>query len=712
MKLKSVAAMMLFTAIISPPAFSEILYNINPSESPHTAGSPIAIDGSVNTPSSQVLGSTEIIAGFDDLPGNQAVFNQTSCFPYDQIQLRLPPGTKEVYLETGVYTKDLYSSNNGFAIMTDSSNYGARRVDFDNQKRLSISNKGGFRDNTTFHDEQLYSLKIHADAVSDTFTVEVDGTELHSSALGSTDITGFRFSMSRGSGLNTGCSDAKAAVSHIMVYEKPEDIDYTPDPEPRLEMFYHIDFSAPVHTDGAPVTTGDSFDTPSAQTSGSTIVNSGYEGLPGNWAVFKQSQCNVYDQIKLNLPDNVKKVDFEADVYTKNLRSSDNNFAIYTDSTGYGSRSLNFHGSLNSMYVFNSGSGGRASFSDEQLYRLKIHADAVEDIFRVEANGSEIYSSTLGSDDIKAFRLSLSPWTGKPDECTEAEVAISNIRVIGERDSSTDPDTNPDPDSQPAPGILYDVDFATPLHTVGAPVTIDSSFRTPSDQTFGSTEVVSGYAGLPGNWAVFNQSVCGVYDQLQFDMPDGLKSAYFEAEIYTENLNPSHNNFSVSTDSIGYGARSFSLLGLGYMNVFNFGELSLGSYNDQQPLHLKIHADAHYDIFTVEINGSELYASTLGSNDISSFRLTMNASAGKGQECSQAKAAVSNIRIYESPEAVLYRSDAQPDADPADQKPDSGTESQTNADDTLQEVAGGSLSVMLLSLLFLIRRNRSVAITA
>jgi len=201
--------------------------------------------------------------------------------------------------------------------------------------------------------------------------------------------------------------------------------------------------------------------------------------------------------------------------------------------------------------------------------------------------------------------------------------------------------------------ILFDIDFSEPLHTNGQPITIDSSINTPSSQFFGSTEMIVGYAGLADNWAIFNQSDCSQYDQVWLTLPYGLNEVYFEADIYPQNLNLSDNNFAIFTDSSDYASRTISFHGLGNLNVNNSGSIVIGNFSDDKLYHLKLHASATYDIFTVEVNGAELYSSTLGSSDITAFRLSMGPWTAAATDCTSPVAAVSNIVVYEIPEDLL-----------------------------------------------------------
>lgn len=201
--------------------------------------------------------------------------------------------------------------------------------------------------------------------------------------------------------------------------------------------------------------------------------------------------------------------------------------------------------------------------------------------------------------------------------------------------------------------VLYDINFAEPLNTNGSAITIDSSINTPSEQTSGTTEMIVGYAGISGNWAVFKQSDCATYDQVKLVLPTGQKQIYLEADIFSTNLSSSDNAFSLYIDSTGYGARNLYFHGNGSIRVFNSGGNPLGSFNDNQQYHVKIFADAINDKFIIDIDNAEVYSSTLGSSDITSFRLSISPWTASATNCTNAAAAISNIKVYESPTDLL-----------------------------------------------------------
>lgn len=201
--------------------------------------------------------------------------------------------------------------------------------------------------------------------------------------------------------------------------------------------------------------------------------------------------------------------------------------------------------------------------------------------------------------------------------------------------------------------VLYDVSFPSPPHVDGQPIIIDGTSQTPSRQTMGSVQMVSTYAGQPGNWGVFNQPSCGAsYDQIEFTLPTGQQKVYLSYDVITSGLNNSDSAFSVFLDSQDYGGRSVSFHGGGNdISLFNVGGKysKFGYFTDQQLYQITIHGDAAKNLLTITINGTQVHNSTLGSATLRAVRMSMSPWTGAADQCSQTAAAVSNIKIYEDP---------------------------------------------------------------
>lgn len=201
--------------------------------------------------------------------------------------------------------------------------------------------------------------------------------------------------------------------------------------------------------------------------------------------------------------------------------------------------------------------------------------------------------------------------------------------------------------------VLYDVSFPSPPHVDGQPIIIDGTPQTPSRQNMGSVQMVSYYAGQPGNWGVFNQPSCNAsYDQIEFFLPAGQQKIYLSFDVLTTSLNNSDSAFSISLDSKDYGARSLNFHGGGndiyLFNVANSGG-RFGYFTDQQRYQITMHGDVAKNLLTISINGSQVHSGTLGSTTLTGIRMTMSPWTGRASQCSQSAAAVSNIKIYEDP---------------------------------------------------------------
>ena len=185
-------------------------------------------------------------------------------------------------------------------------------------------------------------------------------------------------------------------------------------------LLYDVQFASPPNISGQKITIDPSIQTPSAIVFGEPVMHSNFAGQPGNWAVFNTPTCGVYEQIRFDLPGDTKKISLSYDIHTQYLNSSDNNFAVLIDSTGYSGRSINFHGGNNRMYLFNSGSFFFDTFVDQRTYRMDIAADALDNSLTISVDGFQKYSGPLGSTDLKSIRMSLSPWTGAASICDRA----------------------------------------------------------------------------------------------------------------------------------------------------------------------------------------------------------------------------------------------------------------------------------------------------
>nr|WP_298145724.1 hypothetical protein [uncultured Pseudomonas sp.] len=201
--------------------------------------------------------------------------------------------------------------------------------------------------------------------------------------------------------------------------------------------------------------------------------------------------------------------------------------------------------------------------------------------------------------------------------------------------------------------LLYDVPFASPPNISGEKVAIDASSQTPSAIVFGEPVMQSNFAGLPGNWAVFNTPTCGAYEQIRFDLPGDTKKITLSYDIDTQYLNNSDNNFAVLIDSTGYSGRSINLHGgNNRMYLFNSGSFFFDTFVDQRTYRMDIVADVLDNSLTISVDGFQKYSGPLGSTDLKSIRMSLSPWTGAASICDRSNVAVSNIKV-ETPDAPV-----------------------------------------------------------
>lgn len=202
--------------------------------------------------------------------------------------------------------------------------------------------------------------------------------------------------------------------------------------------------------------------------------------------------------------------------------------------------------------------------------------------------------------------------------------------------------------------VLYDVSFASPPNINGQSIVIDGTPHTPSRVNMGIVEMQTGYAGQPGNWAVFHAPTCRPYDQIEFKLPAGLSKAYLRFDVIPDGLNNSQSGFAVLLDSSDYSARSLNWHGgTNTMYLSNIsGGGSFGAFVNLQKYQVQLHVDVPRNLLEVEINGNKVYSGVFGSTDLQDIRMSLSPVYGNATNCDQARAAVSNVLVYEDPSDI------------------------------------------------------------
>ena len=159
---------------------------------------------------------------------------------------------------------------------------------------------------------------------------------------------------------------------------------------------------------------------------GSPTVVSSFDGLTDALLFHAVSS---YDQIKLEVGAAAPGYQIGFDVVTHGLRNSQYLFTALLDTPEI--RSVDFHGGLNSIYVFQpfSGSGTLQSLVDDAVYHLDLTIDLPANLWRISINDVPCFSSPINASDIGSIRFSLAPAILGAGDSPSTQVAIDNIRV-------------------------------------------------------------------------------------------------------------------------------------------------------------------------------------------------------------------------------------------------------------------------------------------
>ena len=199
--------------------------------------------------------------------------------------------------------------------------------------------------------------------------------------------------------------------------------------------------------------------------------------------------------------------------------------------------------------------------------------------------------------------------------------------------------------------VLYDVNFSSNIFSNGQVVFADGEINTPSAISSGTQQVIYDFAGLPGNWAVFNTPACGLSnaDEMRFDFGGSREEIFFEADIYPENLGGSDNLFSIRIDSSTYIGLALNFHTLSNeIYLFNKAHFNVGNFQNDHTYNVKIYANGLSNFISISVNDVDHYSGPLGSSDLTAIRLSLHNWTGRATNCSITNIAASNIKIYEN----------------------------------------------------------------
>ncbi len=188
---------------------------------------------------------------------------------------------------------------------------------------------------------------------------------------------------------------------------------------------------------------------------------------------------------------------------------------------------------------------------------------------------------------------------------------------------------------------LYDVDFSSPLHTIGEPPTTGAGpapRKTPTRIKFGTPTVVQAVGALSDQPVKFHCT--SQYDQLEFCVSgyDGFSHVFpryiIEMAVLIESVG---QEFTILLDTPQ--VRNIYFEPDETVRVFIPGGSGgiIGGYSLTVPTSLRIDVDLEASWWTISLNDSQVYSSSFRANELRTFRLSSDV------EC---LAAVDNINVY------------------------------------------------------------------
>jgi hypothetical protein len=188
------------------------------------------------------------------------------------------------------------------------------------------------------------------------------------------------------------------------------------------------------------------------------------------------------------------------------------------------------------------------------------------------------------------------------------------------------------PASAAATTLLYDVDFGTPPHTVGAPPVTGGGpapRETISEITFGDPLVVFALGALTDQPCAFGNGTSG-YDQIKFitsgTAPGGFGVSYdtyhVAMQVLVGNLSGGASNtfrFFVDMPS----AHSVKFQGDGNITVYPGNDV-IGTYTLNVPVLLEIDVDVVNDEWTVSLDGTSVYTAATVVDELRTVRVNLD----------------------------------------------------------------------------------------
>jgi hypothetical protein len=136
------------------------------------------------------------------------------------------------------------------------------------------------------------------------------------------------------------------------------------------------------------------------------------------------------EQIRLPIAMPAPEYDLQFDLFAHNLANSDYSFGVFLDGTTI--RSVNVHGGLNSVYVYQANpflNLSLMSLTNDATYHLDVLLDLQSSVWSVAVNGTSLFNGPLGGAGLQDVRFGIAPWIGGAVDAANTYVALDNVLV-------------------------------------------------------------------------------------------------------------------------------------------------------------------------------------------------------------------------------------------------------------------------------------------
>jgi hypothetical protein len=136
------------------------------------------------------------------------------------------------------------------------------------------------------------------------------------------------------------------------------------------------------------------------------------------------------EQIRLPTGQIAPQYELQFDIFAHNLLNSDYSFGVYLDTATV--RAVNFHGGLNSIYVYQPSpflNFSLAPLANDSVYHFDVTLNAQSAVWSVAINGTSLFDGPWDGAVLQDVRFGLAPWIGGAANAPNTYVALDNVVV-------------------------------------------------------------------------------------------------------------------------------------------------------------------------------------------------------------------------------------------------------------------------------------------